>query len=638
MFTLGTAGHIDHGKTTLCQHLTGIDTDRLAEEKQRGISIELGFAHVQTPSGKRVGIVDVPGHERFIRTMVAGVSGMNAVLFVVAADEGIMPQTKEHFDILKILGVEAGIVVLTKCDIADEDSQFIVKDDIEQFLKGSPFEGAPIIETSPTDPTSYERVRAAIDELIDTLTPRRQSGHFRMPVDRVFSIRGHGTIVTGTIAAGTVKKGDVIEFLPESVPSRIRSVQVFGDTAELAVAGQRTALNVPEAAVSLLRRGTCCCSAQVFVPTSELDVRLSLLQGLPSAFRVIKHGTRIRFYLGTSEVIGRILVLDGNEILEGQEALVHVRLERPVVAFRGDHFLLRTFSPLYTIGGGEVLDPAPKRYKNRKAAAEALSRIAHADPREQTLAALDVAPEVALSLKELAKRMTLPIEQVLEQLPPAVEDSGILCLTTSAGARYCSETKLISARQKALDIVQNFHTDNPVAVGMPKANLQQVFSKAIRVEVFNVILNQLLDAGDIEQTGKFIKRPGFEPVLDTELERGLREARRAIEDEKNLAWTPKALMEFCGVTKTDMTKVIGLLLASEELVRLPQGFFASGTRVSTMSDQLIEFIRNNGGTADTSNIKDLFGLSRKHLIPFLELLDEQGITLRVGNERKLRTP
>ena len=636
MFTLGTAGHIDHGKTTLCLNLTGIDTDRLSEEKTRGISIELGFAELTTPRGQQVGLIDVPGHERFIRNMVAGVCGIDGVLFVVAADEGVMPQTREHFDIIRLLGVEDGIVVLTKCDMAEEELIDLVEDDLRDFLQDTPLAKAPIIRTRPDQKESYDKLRHAVDELLSRLKPKLQSGHFRLPIDRAFTLRGHGTVVTGTVASGTIRKGDIVNILPEGISSRVRSIQSFGSSTDEVVGGQRGALNLPDVPVSAIGRGSCACPPDVFKAAYMVDGRFTMLRNLPKGFSLLKHASRIRFYVGTSEVIGRIHLLDCNQVEEGGEALVQFRLEQPLVAARGDRFLVRTFSPLFTIGGGVVLDASAQKHKNRAKAAQELERKSSSDPQELVLAALDDLEAIMVDLPALAKTLSWPEEQVKPHLPPEMENAGIIHFKGPKGELYCSERHLLAERLRMVSVVEAFHEKESTAPGMARASLQQSFSAKIKNDVFNLMLEQLLTAGDLAKTGKLICRAGFEPKLDQELLDGLRDLRRTLSQKSEPLWTPKLLGDKCGLKQKTLQKLIGLLLNSGELARLPGGNFARSEFVDELRQKVISFIEEQGGQAETSEIKNHLGLTRKHLIPFLEHLDESGVTLRLGNARKLR--
>ena len=637
MFTLGTAGHIDHGKTTLCLHLTGVDTDRLRDEKSRGISIDLGFAEVKTPLGHRLGLIDVPGHERFIRNMVAGVCGMDGVIFVVAADEGVMPQSREHFDIIRLLGVEDGVTVLTKCDMAEDELIDIVEEDLRDFLKGTALEESPIIRTRSDKPESYAKVANALDGLLARLKPRLQSGHFRLPIDRAFSLRGHGTVVTGTVASGTIRRGDKVIVLPEGIPSRIRSIQSFGESSDAVVGGQRAALNLADLPLAAIGRGSCVCPPDVFEAAHMIDGRFRMLDKLPKGFSLLEHASRIRFYVGTSEVIGRIHLLDCKQVKQGGEAMVQFRLESPVVAARGDPFLVRTFSPLYTIGGGEVLNASAKKHRNRAKAASELERIASKDPFDIVLSLLEEDPRILLSLDELAKAMALPPEELSPHLPPNTENAGVLLFETVKGELYCSERRILAERLRLLRLIDEYHEREASSPGMARASLQQAFSARIETEVFNLLLSQLLDSGDVESKGKVLLRRGFKAKLDEELERTLELMGKALKSKSDPLWTVSLLKDYCSAKQKTVERAIGLLLHNEDLSKLPQGNFALSDRVKELKRQVISFLEEKGGEADTNEIKKRLGLSRKHAIPLLEHLDESGITLRIGNSRRLRS-
>ncbi|MGH7377367.1 MAG: selenocysteine-specific translation elongation factor, partial [Candidatus Methylomirabilales bacterium] len=360
---VGTAGHIDHGKTSLVKALTGIDTDRLKEEKERGISIELGFAHLTLPGGLRLGIVDVPGHERFVKTMLAGVGGIDLVILVIAADEGIMPQTREHLHICRLLHIPRGLVALTKRDLVDPDWLEMVAEETRTFLKGTFLEGAPILPVSATTGAGLEELKTALAALAAEAEPKRVDGIFRLPIDRVFTMKGFGTVVTGTLLAGSLKVADEVVVLPEGARSRVRRLQVHGEAVEQAFAGQRTAVNLPGIEVSGIARGSLLCLPGTFRPASAMDATLTLLADAP---RALKNRGRVRFHLGTSEVLARVVFLDREELEPGQSAYVHLRLESRGAALPQDRFVIRSYSPAVTIGGGIILDPAPPERRRKR--------------------------------------------------------------------------------------------------------------------------------------------------------------------------------------------------------------------------------------------------------------------------------
>ncbi|MFQ5808648.1 MAG: selenocysteine-specific translation elongation factor, partial [Armatimonadota bacterium] len=356
---IGTAGHVDHGKTALIKRLTGIDTDRLPEEQQRQLSIDLGFAYFDLPSGVRAGIVDVPGHERFVKNMLAGATGIDLVLLVVAADEGVMPQTIEHLDILTLLGIRHAVVALTKIDLVDHDWLDLVEDDLRTALRGTPFEDAPAVRLSSTTGQGFPELAETIDKVYAQVPPRDISGPARLWVDRVFSVRGFGTVVTGTLSRGRLAVEDTVEVLPEQGSMRIRAIQVHGDFIEAVTAARRVALNLSRTEGAAITRGSLIAAPGSMQPTSMLDARLRLL---PTVGKPLANRTRIRLHVGTAEILARVALLDCDTLAPGDSALAQLRLERPTAASAGDSFIVRTYSPMTTIGGGQVIDPAPRRH------------------------------------------------------------------------------------------------------------------------------------------------------------------------------------------------------------------------------------------------------------------------------------
>ena len=360
---IGTAGHIDHGKTTLVKALTGCDTDRLKEEKKRGISIELGFAPFTLPNGQKAAIVDMPGHERFIRHMLAGAFGIDFVLLTIAADEGIMPQTREHMDIIELLGVDKGIVVITKKDMVDEEWLMLVEDEIEEYLKESILAKAPIIAVSAITGEGIEELKEQIQTLSVLVQEKSSSGYARLPIDRVFSISGFGTVITGTLWSGKIKVGEILELMPSQKQVKIRTIQVHNEKTDTAFAGQRVAVNLQGIELNEIKRGYLLTTPGAFIPSYRIDARLRLL---PASNRIIRNWNRIRFHLGTDEVLGRVVLLDRDELNPGEEAFVQIILEKQIVAQKGDAFVIRYYSPVTTIGGGTVIESNAAKQKRFK--------------------------------------------------------------------------------------------------------------------------------------------------------------------------------------------------------------------------------------------------------------------------------
>ncbi len=371
-FIIGTAGHIDHGKTTLVKALTGVDTDRLKEEKQRGISIDLGFAPFKLPGGQKAAIVDVPGHERFIRHMLAGAFGIDMVLLTIAADEGVMPQTREHMDIIELLGVDKGLVVITKKDLVDEEWMLLMEEEISEYLKGTILDGAPLMAVSAVTGEGIPDLLAAIENIAQQVQERSAEGYARLPIDRVFTIAGFGTVVTGTLWSGKINSGDTLELMPGGLQVKVRNLHVHNDKVNTAYAGQRVAVNLQGIELAEVRRGDLLATPGVLAPSYRIDARLRLLK---SSKRSLSNWNRIRFHLGTDETMGRVVLLDRDQLNAGEEALVQLVMEKPVVAYQGDRFVIRYYSPVTTIGGGVVIDPrAPKQKRFREDVLEELSK------------------------------------------------------------------------------------------------------------------------------------------------------------------------------------------------------------------------------------------------------------------------
>jgi selenocysteine-specific elongation factor len=420
---IGTAGHIDHGKTTLVKAITGIETDRLKEEKQRGISIELGFAPFTLPSGQKAAIVDMPGHERFIRHMVAGAFGIDMVLLTIAADEGIMPQTREHMDIIELLNVRKGIVVITKTDLVDEEWLMLMEDEIRQYIDKSILKGAPLIPVSAVSGQGLDELMAAIEAMAAEVQEKPVFGYARLPIDRVFTMPGFGTVVTGTLWSGQIQQGDTLELMPVQRPVRVRTLQVHNEKVATAYAGQRVAVNLQGIDVAEIRRGYLLASPGYLTPSYRVDVRLRLL---PSSPRNLKNWNRVRFHLGTDEALGRIVLLDRDEQQPGEEAYAQIVLEKPIVAYKGDPFVIRYYSPVTTIGGGTIIDAnAPKQKRFKEEVLEQLATKEEGSLYELLLQEMHSQPEHPLTLAELTKKIGAKEEDIKNEIIQLLDDEQI---------------------------------------------------------------------------------------------------------------------------------------------------------------------------------------------------------------------
>ena len=625
---VGTAGHIDHGKSSLVHALTGIDPDRLKEEKARGITIELGFAHA-TIGDTRVAFVDVPGHERFVRTMLAGVGGIDCVLLVVAADESVMPQTREHFDICRLLRIPRGISVITKADLADDDTRAIVRQDVQQLVEGSFLEGAPVVEVSSTTGEGFDALRAAIAAQAAAATERPADGAARLPIDRAFSMKGFGTVVTGTLIAGRVKADQELVILPGARKVKVRGIQVHGRPAAEAVAGQRTAINLGGAEVSDVSRGETLAAPGTLSVTRRIDAEIDLL---PSA-KPLKHGARVRLHNGTAEVLGRVSIAgSASELAPGASALVRVRLEAPAVLTRHDRFIIRAYSPPLTIGGGMVLDPAPTRPGIRSA--EGRSSLERVRARDLTsadaiLAMIDASALAGVDKRALVSRAGVTPRD-LDATVKRLEGSGVI----AAGDRLVTKTHLAKAADAVVSHVTAFHKAQPMSEGLPREEARERIFRRVDPAIFERVLADLKDRKAIAGTDRLaltthrVTVAGADDrvraaILDAYRSAGLKPPDAAAVEAQ--AGAPKAIVE----------KVTTLLLREKVLVKLDTIVFHADAlqRLKTDVAGLKAAAPGGRATVDVAAFKDRYGVSRKFAIPLLEYLDRERVTRRTGDVR-----
>jgi selenocysteine-specific elongation factor len=621
---VGTAGHIDHGKTALVKALTGIDADRLEEEKRRGITIDLGFAHLElsAKSGEplRFGFVDVPGHERFVRNMLAGVGGIDLVLLVIAADEGIEPQTREHFDICRLLSIRRGITVLTKSDLVDSDTLDVVRLEVEDFLRGSFLENSPIIPVSSLkgsglDDLKRELLRAA------NLTPSRDSNAItRLPIDRVFTMRGFGTVVTGTLVAGSIRKADELELFPLKKKARVRGVQVHGIAAEEALAGERTALNLAGVEKNELERGMVLASPGLLQTSSRIDVRLSLL---PSA-KPLKQGARVHFHSFASEVIAAIRLHDAKQIQPGDEAFARLQLSEPLLLLPGDRFIVRQFSPVITVGGGVVLDAFPLKKVTKEARSEYLQDLASADPLKVFKARVWRRGERGLSLQQAIAETGLRegvIPSQLGSLKREIVRTGDVLLTTAA---------LNSLSSRMTSAVQDFQKRNPLVNGIAPETLRE--STDVDPRLFEFVLASLVRDKKLGVSSGLFHLPGRGVVMkDDEAE-----SRKLIEHAFASAGLKvpalKDVLAGLKIDKARAQKIVTLLLRDKVLIKVSDDLVFHQAALDGLRRQL-QSQKSNSPKIDIARFKDLAGVSRKYAIPLLEYLDRERVTKRMGDER-----
>lgn len=626
---LGTAGHIDHGKTSFVKALTGIDTDRLKEEKERGITIELGFAYLDL-GDLLVGIVDVPGHERFVRHMVAGATGIDMVALVIAADEGVMPQTQEHLEICQLLGIRHGIVVITKIDMVEKDWLELVKEDIKSFLKGTFLEAAPVVEVSSV---TGEGVQEFIEVLrsISHKLPEREKGHvFRLPVDRVFTIKGFGTVVTGTTISGTLSVGEEVTVYPQALDAKVRSIQIHGKDVKEVLPGTRTALNLQGIGKEEIQRGSVVATKGSLHPTTSLDCQLELLLSCPSP---IKNRSDIRFHTGTSEIIGKLVLLDRARLEPGQQAFVHIRLRDPVAVLRGDRFVIRSYSPMRTIAGGKILNPLPPPNRKLKhIRLEHLNILAGDDVTKIVEVCIKDAEYKGVEKKELIFRSNFATDVIDNALRELQDKSYIITPDIQKGLFIHSEY-YEKAKVQILDILREYHKSYPLKPGVQKEELKSKSLVSKSLSIFDAILKDLVDNNLIKLEKDLVSLKDFHVTLNHQ-QADLKQ--KILEFYQKTGITAPTIKELKDKFKADgVDEILELLLREGELVKVKDDLFFHKTAIQEIEEKIVNYFNVNK-TLNAGRFKELTGLSRKYAIPLLEYFDRIQLTVRIGDERVLR--
>ena len=627
---IGTAGHIDHGKTTLVKALTGIDTDRLKEEKERGISIELGFASLTLPDGTQAGIVDVPGHERFVKTMLAGVGGIDLVILVIAADEGVMPQTREHLHICELLRVKRGLVALTKADLVDGEWLEMVRADVAGVLKSTFLDGCPVVPCSATTGRGLPELLQAIQAQAAAAEPKRTEATLRLPIDRVFTIKGFGTVVTGTLWSGTLLVADEVAILPMDLRSRVRRLQVHGQTLEQAVAGQRTAVNLPGLEVSQIERGDVLCAPGTLRASEAFDATLALL---PDAPRPLLNRARIRFHLGTSERLARVLLLDREELQPGEETYVHLRLEAPSAALPQDRYVIRSYSPAVTIGGGSILDPNPPRERRPRAKMiehlRILERGSVTDRVERHLLAARFAP---VTLEELRVRSDLDPVAVAESLGELTAKGSAVLVDAKGEAGALHAERVAQLENEVLAHLTEFHAKEPLKDGLAKEELRSKLPAQLTPATFGWMLARLTDAGKIAVERDKVRLAEHRPTLSAAEEELKAKIEAAYRTAGFQPATPDGVLASLGAERKLFQAVFRRMVDDGILVKVKDDIFLHRERYQEMRERVLSHFRTQR-SINVGTMKDLFGVSRKYAIPFLEHLDDARITRRQGDER-----
>jgi selenocysteine-specific elongation factor len=627
---MGTAGHIDHGKTTLIKALTGIDCDRLKEEKKRGITIELGFAYLDLGS-QRLGIIDVPGHEKFVKNMVSGATGIDFVVLVIAADEGVMPQTREHLEICSLLGIPTGLVALTKVDMVDEDWLGLVTEDVREVLSGTFLKDAPILPVSAHTGQGIPELRAEIERMAAELKPKRVNDLVRIPIDRVFTMRGHGTVITGTMVSGTLKLGQDVMVYPEGRPTKVRHLQVHGATSEQAEPGRRTAVNLHGLEVEDLERGQVVALPGTLFPSEAWDLELTCLKSTP---KPIRHRTEVHFHHGSREILARVYFLDREKLEPGESALCQVRFPSPMVGVYGDRCVMRSFSPLRTIAGGKILNPTARRIKRFSAELERHKLLATANGEELVLLQLELAGPTGLSYPQI--RVMTNIES--RELEHILQTAG----SRQKAFQYDREERIYilgalveELASKALGQVAEFHRKNPMRQGVSRGELVSGWGRNLPPKLIHFILERLLKKGELVVEGEVLRLPGHRVSMASDQTK-LKDAILGAYRQGGLtAPNLKDVLEGLGVTFKEAGPVFRVLQEAGQLVKVKEDMYFSGEAIAQLKEKVVAFYESNHDLSPVA-FKDLTGLSRKYAIPLLEWLDKERITVRVGDVRKLR--
>ena len=631
--TVGTAGHIDHGKSALVLALTGIDPDRLEEEKRRGITIDLGFAHLDLGEGVRVGFVDVPGHERFVRNMLAGVGGIDLVILVVAADESIKPQTREHFDICKLLGIRQGLVAITKTDLVDRDILELVRLEIQEFVRGSFLESAMLVPVSAKTGEGLQALKDELRRLALVVTPKPEDLPFRLPIDRAFVMKGFGTVVTGTLVAGRIEKDSEVEIYPLGRRVRVRGIEVHNAAAQTALAGQRTAVNLPGLEAKEISRGMVLAPPGLFQATTRLDCRLNLLPDT----RLLKNYARVHFHCLTSETLAEVVLLDKKELEPGSSAFAHLRLSDPSVFMPGDRFIIRQFSPVTTIGGGLVLDNQPARHRVRDPNVLPLLDVLEKGDSQARLEWL-VRQGGEVSLSGLASRTGWHPAEVL-RLGKALASAKRLLLLGQPPERFVHEEHFRELAKNVTEQLEKFHVENPLVAGLPKEDLRSrtgarnsAHPGAPSNLLFNAVLQALAAQGRIEVQGETVRLAGRKIQLTPEEQAAKDQIGAAFEKRGLAVPSPPEVLDKLRIDRLRAEKLLQILLRENVLCKVTEDliFHRSALR------QLKELLVRRKAQCNRINValfKEITGLSRKYAIPLLEYLDRERVTRREGDER-----
>jgi selenocysteine-specific elongation factor len=624
---VGTAGHIDHGKSSLVEALTGTHPDRLEEEKRRGITIDLGFAFLEE-SGIRFGFVDVPGHERFVGNMLAGAAGIDVVVLVIAADESIKPQTREHFDICKLLGIQHGLIALTKTDLVNRETLELVQLELEDFLRGSFLENAPIVPVSAKTRIGLAELKQALVERAHKVAGKDSRRDFRLPIDRSFSVKGFGTVVTGTLISGRVSPEDEVELFPGGLKLRVRGVQTGGNRVDRAEAGQRTAVNLAGIDHHSLQRGMTLAAPSRFRATRRIDVKLLLLPGV----RKLKHRALVHFHAGSFESMGEVTLFERSELSAGEESFAQLRIRQSVLVLPGDPFIIRQSSPLVTIGGGTVLDPLPRRPRARETSRRDYLLAVERSDKPEILAQLTQRSLFGLPQSEIPARTGWTDPEIKETIRSVVDAKRVRLVPAEPPILFATAPfdELI---RNISDRLERFHKENPLQPGIPREELRVDLARRLRPEIFRAALEELVANKKIELQGELVKRAGSQISLLPDEVKAKDQIEVAFASAGLAVPTVKEVLSALSIDSRRSEKLLQLLLRERALHRVTPELIFHRNALAELRGKLETYKKAKGERISVPVFKDLTGITRKYAIPLLEYLDREHVTRRHGDER-----
>ena len=617
---VGTAGHIDHGKTTLIKALTGVNTDRLGEEQKRGISIELGFSHFDLSEEERIGIIDVPGHEKFLKNMLAGVAGMDMVMLIVSADEGVMPQTREHLDILDMIGQKKGMVVITKIDNVDEDFLMLVEDDIRESIQGTFLEDAPFVMVDSLSKKGFDHLIETIKILAEEVEGRNENAPARMFIDRLFTVKGFGSVVTGTLVEGTINIDDEMLLYPDETRVKVRGIQVHGQQASTAYAGQRVAINVAGIDKDKIERGDTLAAPGTMTPTMMIDCKVKIL---PEASKDVEHWDRIRLYHGAREILGRIVPLEGKTIARGQESYAQIRLEENFACKAGDRIILRAYSPMETIGGGMILDANPSKHSHADDSMVESFQVKEAGEPKDIVESYLMQAKDFVDHKEIIEKLSVSEKELVEIKNNLQEEGKILAM----GNHLIHMKNMENLADKAVQLLDSYHEQNSLKKGISREEFKSRMKISLRTKDYDMLIEELTKMKPIVEDKAILKKADFEITYSPEQEK----IKRDILDRLKKEGLEPSLVKDYIDTPTKQTVMDGLM-EQDLVVRVSDELIYDKKTIEKLTEEVKEILKSQNEIS-MNDIRDRYNLSRKFSIALLEYYDRIKITRRVGDKR-----